>query len=339
MFDASRVASGLTQSRYPARVAQIIPPFSLWWVTMVHDYAMWRDDRAFVARRMPGVRAVLDAFRGFVNCDGLVEAPNGWNFVDWVPGWNLGMPPDAERGVSGIINFHMVMVLRQAAELEDLLGEPELAARNRRNADALAAATTSGFWDESRDLFADDLSKSHFSEHAQCLALLGGSVAPDRRDTVVEGLVSDPTLARTTIYFSHYLFETLRLIGRVDRIFDRMGLWFELTANGLRTTIEAPEPTRSDCHAWGAHPLFHYFATILGVRPASPGFATVRIEPQLGPLKWARGTMTHPEGLIRVDLRETDGGVTGEVELPPALSGSFVTRGGATPLKGGTYRV
>ena len=42
MFDQSRMANGLTQSRYPSRVRQIIPPFSLWWVGMVYDYALWR---------------------------------------------------------------------------------------------------------------------------------------------------------------------------------------------------------------------------------------------------------------------------------------------------------
>ena len=33
--------------------------------------------------------------------------------------------------------------------------------------------------------------------------------------------------------------------------------------------------TRSDCHAWGAHPVFHFYATVLGIRPAAPGFRRV----------------------------------------------------------------
>ncbi|HEY7116126.1 MAG TPA: hypothetical protein VH475_06055, partial [Tepidisphaeraceae bacterium] len=42
LFNESRLPSGLTQSRYPCRVRQVIPPFSLLWVAMVHDFAMWR---------------------------------------------------------------------------------------------------------------------------------------------------------------------------------------------------------------------------------------------------------------------------------------------------------
>jgi alpha-L-rhamnosidase len=62
VFDASRLPSGLTQSRYPSRIRQIIPPFSLWWVAMIYDYALWRGDRAFVQSLMPGARGVLDYF-------------------------------------------------------------------------------------------------------------------------------------------------------------------------------------------------------------------------------------------------------------------------------------
>ena len=48
MFFNSRFPQGLTQARYPCRATQFIPPFSLWWCGMVHDYALWRGDRAFV---------------------------------------------------------------------------------------------------------------------------------------------------------------------------------------------------------------------------------------------------------------------------------------------------
>jgi len=53
-------------------------------------------------------------------------------------------------------------------------------------------------------------------------------------------------------------------LGRADVLLSRMGLWFGLVETGLRTVIEEPEPTRSDCHAWGAHPIFHLYATLLG---------------------------------------------------------------------------
>ena len=62
LLDSSRSAEGATYSRAPSRLQQYIPPFSLWWIGMLHDYWMYQDDPAFVARMLPGVRAVLSFF-------------------------------------------------------------------------------------------------------------------------------------------------------------------------------------------------------------------------------------------------------------------------------------
>ncbi len=105
LFDASRLHHGLTQSRYPCRDTQIIGPFALWWVLMVHDRMMWRGEREFIGRMLPGVRGVLEGVRRWVNGDGLLEAMRGWNLVDWVRGWEHGSPPQAQQGTS--VSLHL----------------------------------------------------------------------------------------------------------------------------------------------------------------------------------------------------------------------------------------
>jgi hypothetical protein len=345
MFDASRMNNGLTQSRYPSRVRQTTRGFALWWVAMVHDFALWRDDTSFVAERMNGVRAVLDGYCQFVNADGLVQIPFGpnFNFMDWVPGWKGGAAPDGGTGINGPHNWQRVLVLRQAAQLEEWMGEPEMAARWRRYAIEAEQAITTTFWDEQRGLFADDMKHEHYSEHSQCLAILahelGGGLSETQRQRIAHGLLNDSDLARTTIYFTHYLFETYRVLGVMDHFFERMQGWFELKAQGLKTTIEMPEPTRSDCHAWGAHPLFHYFASVLGIRPAEPGFKSVHIAPQLGSLTSARGTMVHPLGEIEVDLQREASTLRGHVSLPAGASGTFVFGGITQALTGGHHSI
>jgi alpha-L-rhamnosidase len=323
VFDESRKPPGFTQSRYPSRVQQTIPPFSAWWVAMLHDFMMWRGDRPFVASRLPGVRAVLDAFDGWRTADGLVAGPAGWNFLDWVDGWSWGMPPGGETGVNATLNLQLAWVMRQAAELETFAGEPELADRCRRRAAELADACHAAFWDAGRGLYAEDLPHGQFTEHAQCMAILGDACPAADVDRLVDGLLSATDLARTTVYFSHYLFEAVTKVGRIDRLFDRLQLWFDLKALGLRTTVEQPEPSRSDCHAWGAHPIYHYLAAVLGVRPASPGFGTITIRPQLGPLTWARGSVASPLGRIDVDLSVEHGRLHGTIELPHSLTGTL----------------
>ena len=338
-FDLSRKNSGITQSRYPSRVMQIIPTFSLWWIGMVYDHAMWRDDMEFVADRMRGVRAVLELFRSWVNKDGLLEAPKGWNFMDWVPGWVWGFAPDGEFGISGIMNWLMVLMLGHAADVEDMLGERDLALRDRKLARRIAKSASKAFWSEEKGIFADNLARDKWSEHSQCLALLSGQVEESKRERVIQGLLHDPDLERTTIFFTHYLFETFRLIGRMDRFFERMGLWFDMKGQGFKTTLEHPEPSRSDCHAWGAHPIYHYFASVLGIRPAAPGFAKVRIEPQMWPLTWAKGKLPHPKGFITVDFKIKDDILTGTVELPAGVTGTLVYSGQTLALKPGKQSI
>ena len=339
LFDVSRQTSGLTRSQHPSQVTLLIPPFSLWWVGMVYDYALWRDDPAFVQARLPGVRAVLDYFHGRRNAAGLVEAPEGWNFTDWVPQWTKGVPPDGRDGISGVLNAQFVLILLQAAELEDHFGEPELAARNRRVAAEVGQVVHSMFWDEGRSLFADDAEHRHFSEHAQCLAILGGLADEMIQDRLVQGLRSAPDLARTSIYFSHYLLEAYRQLGDALALFDRLSEWFALESLGFRTTREEPEPSRSDCHAWGAHPLYHFAATVLGVRPAEFGFRSVQIAPLLGPLTAAEGTVPHPRGDISVAFHIEDNRLTGSVTLPAKTTGRFQWAGHSLDLHSGQQAI
>ena len=261
---------------------------------------------------MPGVRAVLDAHRAALDDDGLLHSLDGWNFTDWVDGWKSGSPPEGDWGVSGMLNFQLAHVAELAATVEGWLGEGELAARHRRLADRVRTATEQRFWSAERGMYADDPAHRHWSEHTNSLALLAG--AAHGPEALLRALDTE-NASQATVYFSHYLFEALGRIGRVDVLRDRLSLWSGLRELGLRTVVEQPEPTRSDCHAWGAHPIFHLFATVLGVRPTAPGMAEVSVNPQLGGLEWAEGTLRTPHGPLTVRADST--GVA--VDLPGGI--------------------
>lgn len=340
LFDQSRLASGWTQSRFPSRILQVIPPFSFWYVCMAHDYWMWRDDSDFVRQLMPGIRGIAEAARRTLGDDGLLAAPNGWNFVDWVTGWDVqGMPCDADLGTSSIINLQFVLALLAKADMEDYFDEPALAERDRAAARRTFAAVLENFFSSHRGLIADDLARRHFSEHAQCLALISGLLPPDKLAVISGGLVSDPTLARTTVYFTHYLFEAYRILRRPDKIMERMQLWFDFGNHGFKTTPEMPEPSRSDCHAWGAHPVFHYSATLAGIRPAAPGFRKVRITPLPGSLDSLETVLPHPAGMLKVSLRRENGNLHAVVVLPDGVTGTLCGSGSVHPLSSGRSEI
>ena len=52
----SRMAEGITLSRYPTAKAQEIPTFSLRWIGMLHDYYIYRNDPSFVKQFIPGAK-------------------------------------------------------------------------------------------------------------------------------------------------------------------------------------------------------------------------------------------------------------------------------------------
>ncbi|MEO6873404.1 MAG: alpha-L-rhamnosidase C-terminal domain-containing protein [Opitutaceae bacterium] len=337
LFDLSRGRSGYPTMRHPSTERQESATFAMIWPWMLHDFALWRDDQPWLRQRLPGLRALMEALQTETDADGLLVKPPGWLFMDWVPGWFAGWAPGQREACrSGLINLQYLITLQRAAELETWIGEPSMAQRWSDRARALEASIARLFWDERRGLWADDESHTSFSQHAQALAVIGGLRIPDPArwaDAEANGLKA------ATIYFQHYLFEALGRAGRADLILPKLDLWRNLVKQGFKTPVESPEPARSDCHAWGAHPVFHLHATIAGIRPAGPGFKQVRIAPQPGNLRQIDSDLPHPRGMIRLRSTFLDGCVEATVELPPATTGVFVWRGKETALQPGTQTV
>jgi len=347
LFGGSTRPGGLTQARYPSAMPQVIPSFALVWVAMLHDLAWWRGQAAFVASFMPTARSVLEAFRQNLGDDGLFRALPGWNFLDWVPSWAFGVPPGGRDGVNGASNWQLVDALRRKAELEDWLNEPRLAERDRATSQRLADALRRPLWDAGRGLYADTPEHEAFSQHTQCLAALSGALAPDAARDLVAATAADDTLTPATIYFSHYLLEALAQTGHADELSRRLGLWRALPELGFVTPPETPEPSRSDCHGWGSHPLYHLVASVLGVRPAAFGFAEVEVRPNLcdaddgavDAITRVSAAVPHPRGVVRAELALRSARLTGRIELPDGVSGTLIHGGDERELRPGENQV
>jgi alpha-L-rhamnosidase len=327
LFDESRNSDGITTASWPSASPGYIPGFSLWWVAMVHDYAMLRDDPAFIRRQLPGIRGVLAWFERHVDETGMLGPTPWWNFLDWNGAWDRGVPTGADSGHSTPFTLKFAHVLQLAADLEDGAGQPAEGVRYRALAEKLNAATRARAWDAGRGLFADSAEHKAFSQQTNALAVLSGAVPAEERRAVMERVLADKSLVQASFYFRFYIDEAMRRAGLADRYLERLEPWREMIRIGLTTTPENPEPTRSDSHAWSAHPNYHLLATVLGIRPASPGFKTVEIAPALGALQRASGKMPHPAGEISVKLERAGAGARGDVTLPPGVSGRFVWRG------------
>lgn len=337
LFSESRTPEGLTAGSWPSSIPAYLPPFSLWWVAMVHDYWMLVDNPAFVRGQLAGVRGVLDWYERHIDGEkGMLGPMPFWGFLDWAGAYDRGVPPGAENGNSTGITLQYALALRHAADLEGAFGSPDLARQYRARAEALNRAVRAHAWDEKRGLFADSPEKTLWSQHSNALAILTGAVPPAQRRALMERVLADTSLVQASFYFRFYIDEAMHEAGLADRYLERLAPWRQMIAIGLTTTPENPEPTRSDSHAWSAHPNYHLLATVLGIRPASPGFRTVSIAPALGPMRRASGRIPHALGSIDVRLERVGAtGIKGEITLPPGLSGSFTWGGRTRPLKPG----
>jgi hypothetical protein len=164
-------------------------------------------------------------------------------------------------------------------------------------------------------------------------------IPASEQQAVMKQVLGDPTLIQCTFYFRFYLFRALKKVGLGDEYVNQLDPWRQMLALGLTTWAEEPEPTRSDCHAWSAHPNFDLLATVAGIEPAAPGFREVEIRPHLGPLKQLRATLPHPQGDITVSYERQGEGLVADVILPERLSGWFYWRGKKVTLHGGSQHL
>ena len=332
-------ADGLMMSRYPSHILQYIAPYALFWLNTCHDWWMYRGDEGYLKTLLPAMRSTLSWFGESLGADGLLHRVPGWNFADWASLDSGTFPADAE-GRSAYLDLIHILALRDAAEMEDAFGDPWYAAGYRRTAEKAVSAAKAAYWSEERKLFADDGARQAFSQHINALAVLADLVTGPEATDLVKRTVEGKDLRPCTIYFRYYLQRAMAHSGQGDLLLPNLGILRDQMALGLTTWAEMPEPSRSDCHAWGSSPNIECFRTVLGFDAAASGFRRVRIAPALGGLKEASGSIPHPRGTISARYRITASGkLDATVVLPDGVDGSFVWKGRIKPLRPGENRL
>lgn len=338
----SQSMGGITMSRYPTRDPQYIPPFSLWWIGMLNDHWKYRGDTSLISAMLPVSRSVLDYFHSYQKQNGSLGNMPHWNFTDWASGegWRAGIAPTTEQGNSAPLDLQLLLGYQAAAPLEKAAGFAALSGEYQKRATALGKTIHELYWDKEKGLFADTPEKKHFSQHTNALAVLAGLVEGEEAKKIMEKTLSSSELVKATIYFKFYLHQAAIKAGLGNQYADWLGEWHAQLERGLTTWAEQPEPTRSDCHAWGASPNIEFFRTLLGIDSDAPGFAKVLIKPHLGDLKKASGSIPHPKGAVSVKYQLNRKGVLeAEITLPEGVEGRLVWNGQEKELKGGSQQL
>jgi len=347
-FYDSKMSEGLTKSRYPDYLDQVIPPFSLFWTVMINDYRMHRTDDDFIRSFVPVIRSVLNWHKKYIDPKtGMLGVMPYWNFVDWPNEWSSvdsfgmrGVPEGGNTGNSSILTLQYVYALQKSGEVLSYLNFKKDAGDYLELAENLKKSVYSQCWDEKKKMIADSPEKIEYSQHANVLAVLTGTIRPDDEKDLMIRVISDSNLVQCTIYYRFYLNQAMKKAGLADQYIEMLTPWKNMINMGLTTFAERPEPSRSDCHGWSASPVYDLLATVCGIVPDHPGFKTVIIKPAMGNLQWIECKMPHPDGEIKVSLKKTgDRGVEGEITLPAGITGSFIWQDKTIKLKSGNQKI
>jgi hypothetical protein len=350
-FAASDVDGGLMEGAYPTRGRNVIAPFALLWVGMLDDWRMEQPDTAPITRNVARMRRVLDWFAQWRRPSGLLGENPHWNFIDWVGQQatdRTEFPSYGSTDESCLLSVNWLGALEQGSRIEADFGDKEHAQRYGADAAALRQAIRQRCWVAARGLFADNPQGDRFSQHMNALAVLYDVADREEARGILDRIVTpdggiDPPAGITPVsyYFAWYLARAQVHAGLGDRYYGLLGTWRGLLAMNYTTWPEerdisrpgALASTRSDSHAWSAHPTADLLRIVAGIGPGSAGYSRVKVEPALGPLTRLDAAAATPLGPVSVRYRLENGKLHAVVAKPSNLPGDFVWKGRSYPLQ------
>ncbi len=297
-----------------------IGSYSMWWVILQRDWwlqtgdlAYLEEQRAYLTELLPLLMAQIDG-KSVVSWRGLA-------FLDWPSSPNQGA---VATGLHALLGW----ALESGALLCEVLGEGELTQKCRESVVWLRQ--------NAPDLPPTGEAKRAGSKQAAALLVLAGMA--DAKVANAQVLAQAPLESLSTFY-GFYTLQARALAGDMNGALDVIrGYWgamidlgattfwehFELSwAENAGRIDELPQPGKRDlhreegeycyvglrhslCHGWAAGPTAFMSESVLGVKFLEPGGRRVRIEANLGDLKWAKGEFPTAFGPIHIHHLKND---------------------------------
>ncbi len=293
--------------------------YTLWWAKALTDYYLYTGDKVFLQEEWPILTRELAWSASQVGGDGLfvTDQKNGhdWDYYD-----------GSKTGAVTAYNVLYYRVLVDSAGLAVDLGHAQQAQGYRTAAASLRQAILARLFNPRTGVFdASDIDRGGIAQDANAIAAAFGIVPPEKAAGILAALkaglwtkygprpFSNP---KTKPCISPYVtgFELLARLGANDTgdALELMSsLWGRMIAPGDYQSGAMWEAVSLDgkpglgkstslAHGWSAMPAAALSGFVLGIQPVSAGYATWRIQPHPGNLKWAAGRAPTPRGPIDV---------------------------------------
>ncbi|MFB0836983.1 family 78 glycoside hydrolase catalytic domain [Arthrobacter sp. E44] len=329
-----------------------IPDFSLMLPEWAEEYHLRTGDLALVRELLPHLCDTADYALRYVPAEGptagLVTRLGGGSgpylhgIVDWPSPGRFGY--DMECAAKTTVNAQAYSALVSTARLCSTAGDESAAVRYSAAARGLADAIRTRLRVDGvmvDGLHGDGTPSSHASQHATSFPLsLGitepGYAAADADRIAGMGMRQGPMTV-------HRLVRALLGQGKPDAVLDLLTNkdqpgWARLLDRGATFTWEAWDledgTDYSQSHAWSASVVKEILEYLLGIRYLIPGGNDVLIEPPVGRLEHARGSVPAGNGYVHANWRRRGGLMELECMVPPGTAATVRLPAGSYGVKG-----
>ena len=327
-----------------------IMDYTFYWLISVYDYYLYTGDVDFVREIYPKMRTMMAYVEERLNKDHMAEGlDDDWIFVDWVdfPMHKRGTLAFEQIllckaylsmvNCADVLNSHQLKNPPQGSLDDDEWGVAYACDHDIYLSSAwrLMERIDEHFWDEKAHAYLHAIEDGELNRQVtkfpNMFAIIYDLVDDDRKKAIMKHVMQNPDVERiTTPYMRFYELEALCKMGLQKQVLDEIrDYWGGMIHEGATTFWEKYIPEekgrehlamygrpygKSLCHAWGASPVYLLGKYYLGVTPLKAGYEEYEVRPVLGGLKWMRGAVPTPFGLIRVEMTadtitvESDGG-------------------------------
>lgn len=314
----------------------ILVNYCLDYIGCIRDYHRFTGDREAVAALWPAVRKLVPYLLNLQPA----ELKTLGNFI------TDGRYGESWWGSHGVLEMQFIIGMQDALYLAQLMDDEAIRRQCEEYLPRQRERIVNTYFDKEQGFFLDEpTNKLSTSWHVNSFSLLAGLGDYEAQS---KKLAQSRVQLRpaTAGYMLYWTMEAKFRAGMAGAALDDIRkVYGHMLQFGATTTWEKcdlavgdhpneTEAAGSRCHGWSAGPAYLLPAHVLGVQPAEPGFASVRIEPSLGDLQWAEGVVPTPRGLIRLRW-ERGAAISGTVTLPEGMAGEVRLGGRSIPVKPG----
>ncbi|ACU03186.1 alpha-L-rhamnosidase N-terminal domain-containing protein [Pedobacter heparinus] len=281
----SPIPAGNFDLELPVQMLTSVGYYGFW------TYYYYTGDLETIRAAYPSIRKYLSLWE--MDKNGLViSRTGGWNWGDWGKNVDIDLMSNAWYYLACKGYLEMSKTLNHAEEIKW--------AENQMS--VMKKSFDTRFW--TGKAYRSPDYKGQTDDRSNALAVLAGLTAPAKYPLLKDVFLTEE---HSSPYMEKYVLEALFKMGYADIALERLKKRYTAMVDSELTTLWEGWKIGvngygggSYNHAWSGGGLILLSRFVAGIEPASPGYETVKIAPQMGSLINCSATVSSVAGLIAV---------------------------------------